>query len=172
MIRTYLASGGGIVITDHCYSRFAEKTKLITISISPVPGYDLKQMADWFGIDNPRAGGVLEDKISEMHLDLDQPFGLQLEQGYSLYDCPLGAPVIWGEGADQFVVRIAGHPVANAGVYGVSFPSVRGGEYLFAFTHTYGPGRVYYQGDIVGSPNYPWVIELFGGGLNWAAGRI
>ena len=42
----------------------------------------------------------------------------------------------------------------------------------FAFTHPYGNGRVYYQGDFLGSPNYPWVLQLFGGGVNWAAGRI
>jgi len=92
-------------------------------------------------------------------MKVNRPFGLDLAEEDLLLKTNEQLYLIssWAD-PDEFVVGIAGY-----GQYSLLY---------FALTHTYGYGRVYFQGNIIGAPNYPWVIQLFGGGLNWAAGRI
>jgi hypothetical protein len=149
-IKDYLMSGGGVVLTKDVPYTFSS-TKAGNVIYWDEAG-------DWLGVTS--CYDTLTDSGTIYIVD-NNPFGLPLNTDTMLLDSSAPTLMFEAPSFDSFTRPVAGRGNLDS----------MGGR-LFAYTHTYGSGRLYYQAEPDGFPNYPWVIQLFGSGLNWAAGRI
>jgi hypothetical protein len=122
LVRDYLSDGGGVVMWGGIPCYFAVDCK----DLWPYRfgGSNLSSFQDWFG-----AGGFANTN-GNANLVVDNPFGTQLGNGKTVFS---------GTGSAKAITMLND----NAQVIALweSGP-------VFAFTHEYNGGRVYYQGEI------------------------
>jgi len=126
LVRDYLSDGGGVVIWGGVPCHFAVYCK----DRWPYRfgGTDLSSFQDWFG------AGAFVNINGDAKLVVDNPFGTQMGNNETVYS---------GGGSEKAVTALSD----NAQIIALW---ERGP--VFAFTHEYNEGRVYYQGEIcVGS---------------------
>lgn len=122
-VRDYLSNGGNIVVIGGAPCYFATYCKDLWPYVSG--GEDLSSMEDWFGSARfVNSGGTA-------NLVVDKPFGLLLQNQSQIYHIDAyGCYSLTSMGNDtQIIARWAGGAV-------------------YAFTHEYGNGRVYYQAEM------------------------
>ena len=128
LVRDYLSNGGGVVIWGGvpCYFSAYCKDRWPYL----VGGTDLSSYQDWFG------AGAFLNTCGDATLVVDNPFGTELGINETVYS---------GAGSEKAVTMLSedSQVVAlwNSG-------SLWDSGTVFAFTHEYGEGRVYYQGEI------------------------
>ena len=126
LVRDYLSNGGGVVIWGGVPCHFAVYCK----DRWPYRfgGTDLSSFQDWFGAQS------FVNTNGDAKLVVDSPFGTQLANNEVVYT---------GGGSEKSVTTLNEKAQVIA---------LWESGYVFAFTHEYNEGRVYYQGEIrVGS---------------------
>lgn len=131
IIRSYISSGGGVVLIGGVPSYFAvyDKDWWATGDLSPIE--------DWFGASTYLNSGM--DAI----VAIDNPFGTSLIAGDSLGFYP----AMW------YAAVTGLHPDANTIATWTMGPT-------FSFTHTYGAGRVYYQASYTIPPTISATVDI------------
>lgn len=122
LVRDYLSNGGGVVIWGGvpCYFSAYCKDRWPYL----VGGTDLSSYQDWFG-----AQGFANTN-GNANLVVDKPFGTELSNGETVFSGTGSAKAVHTLNEDAQVIA-----------FWESGP-------VFAFTHEYNEGRVYYQGEI------------------------
>ena len=122
LVRDYLSDGGGVVIWGGVPCYFAVDCK--DRWPGALGGANLSSFQDWFGAQS------FVNTNGNAFLVVDNPFGTQLDNGQIVYS---------GGGSEKAVIMLN----ENAQVV-----ALWGSGPVFAFTHEYNKGRVYYQGEI------------------------
>ena len=122
LVRDYLSNGGGVVILNGVPCYFAVYCK----DRWPYRfgGTDLSSFQDWFG------ARAFANTNGNAKLIVDDPFGTELNNNEIVYS---------GGGSAKAVTMLSGNSQVIA--------LWESGQ-VFAFTHEYNEGRVYYQGEI------------------------
>jgi hypothetical protein len=122
LVRDYLSNGGGVVIWGSvpCYFSAYCKDRWPYL----VGGTDLSSYQDWFGAQ------TFANTCGTATLVVDDPFSTGLSLNETVYS---------GLGSEKAVLELSGDSQVIALWESGS---------VFAFTHEYGEGRVYYQGEI------------------------
>jgi len=117
IVRNYVSNGGGVVLLAAvpCYFAYDSKTWN--------PGQDLSPISEWFGA----SFYWYTDASALAELVVDNPFGTSLQSGDVVFRGTYHEAALTGMDADS---QVLAHWSTG---------------YNFAFTHTYGQGRVYYQ---------------------------
>ena len=116
LIQDYISSGGGVVLL------FATPRYLSVYCKDMWPGNSLEPIHEWFG------ASYYVNSGGSAYVAVDNPFGTNLSQNQILFTNP-GSSLSAVESLDQDTQVLA---------------NWRSGA-CFAFTHTYGQGRIYYQ---------------------------
>jgi hypothetical protein len=124
LIEDYLSNGGGVVILRSvpCYLSVYCKTHW-----PGAPGTNLSSIQDWFG------GGIFQNQFGQANLVVDNPFGTDLARGDVVYTGCVG---------NEKSITSLSSSVRVVAMW-------EGSNYAFAFTHEYGSGRLYYQGETI-----------------------
>jgi hypothetical protein len=124
LIEDYLSNGGGVVILRSvpCYLSVYCKTHW-----PGAPGTNLSSIEDWFG------GGIFQNQFGQANLVVDIPFGTDLVRGDVVYTGCVGN--------EKSITSLSSSAHAVA--------TWEGSNCAFAFTHEYGSGRLYYQGETI-----------------------
>ena len=123
LVRDYLADGGNVVIIGGAPCYFSTYCKDLWPYVTG--GEDLSALQDWFGSARfVNSGGTA-------NLVVDKPFGTTLDNGSVIYHIDAyGCYALTSMSSDaQIIARWANGPV-------------------YAFTHEFGNGRVYYQAEM------------------------
>jgi len=122
LVREYLSNGGGVVIWGGVPCHFSVYCK----DRWPyrLGGTDLSSFQDWFGAQ------LFVNTNGNAKLGVDNPFGTQLCNNEIVYS---------GLGSEKAVTMLSNDTQIIA---------LWGTDSVFAFTHEYNEGRVYYQGEI------------------------
>jgi hypothetical protein len=122
LVRDYLSNGGGVVVLGGVPTQFAVYCK----DRWPYRfgGTDLSSFQDWFGARS------FANTNGNAKLIVDNPFGTQLGNNEIVYS---------GGGSEKAVTMLNGNTRIIA---------LWDSGHVFAFTHEYNEGRVYYQGEI------------------------
>jgi hypothetical protein len=137
LFRNYINNGGGVMIQGpvpcffsvYCKDRWPYRAGEYP---NGPGGTDLTKFQDWFGArEYVNTGGIAK-------LTVDDPFGTALQSGTIIHNGQgFSAAAVTGMSSDATI-----------------FARWDLGGYVFAFTHEYGQGRVYYQAqfDVIPSP--------------------
>lgn len=118
LIKNFVAQGGGLVLMFGTPAYFSNYCK------DGWPGGDLTPIQDWFG------ASVYANSGGQATLVVDQPFGTQLHSGDTVYsDAEFSLSAVESLQSDTQVIATWDNGA------------------VFAFTHVYGNGRIYYEGD-------------------------
>jgi hypothetical protein len=125
LVRDYLSNGGGVVVLGGVPTQFAVYCK----DRWPyrLGGTNLTSIQDWFG------AGIFANTNGNAMLTVDAPFGTQLANEEIVYS---------GGGSEKAVTMLKSEAQVIA-----KWDS----GLVFAFTHEFGKGRVYYQGEMEGA---------------------
>ena len=124
LIEDYLSNGGGVVILRSvpCYLSVYCKNHW------PGPaGTNLSSIQDWFG------ASVFQNQFGQASLVVNNPFGTDLVRGDVVYTGCVG---------NEKSITSLSSSVRVVAMW-------EGSNYAFAFTHEYGSGRLYYQGETI-----------------------
>ena len=165
----YLQKGGGVVLMDGWPAHF-NKSYQNGLLIS-----HMESDSRWFGASQLRQ----QTDYAQGYAATDKPFSLGIDKGAGVWSMRNGEPMwlvlrsdLGGASIGVVDVSKAGYSPLDNGSECIDISMLSSGhaQWVFSFAHPYPPGKVYWQADV--APDYPKAVELFVGGVKWAAGII